>query len=378
MNQIKKLFVLLIVSALVACSQTPNGNDAPPLFIMEQPTSGDHSFINFSVDEIKILGGTGDPIGMGEFRLLIIGSDTDGRSSGTYCPGNEPIKFRTGDVISSPCLFTVGFDENKVGDGVFLMVIVVDEDESSLGADLTYEIITNKLSEALGQAIGKNILKVGTKSTPITIAASILLSFTAGKVKSWVEKADLIGVQGVFLSRSDNWSADKQTTVTSADSGIQFSYTITRSTTNQPTLPVPPTKNPPTQIPPTQPPATSAPTPRPTDKPALSDPSDFAYWYFNSLWTDRDYQTIWNTYLTPSFQSHASPGGYKEFTDWWDSVNKIDINSIDVIENDGQSAWIRVNVTFYLKDGRTLNNRTYDYDLTYNNNKNTWMFDYHY
>jgi hypothetical protein len=41
----------------------------------------------------------------------------------------------------------------------------------------------------------------------------------------------VIGVQGILLSRSDNWSAGKQTTVTSSDGGLRIAYTITHSAT---------------------------------------------------------------------------------------------------------------------------------------------------
>ena len=87
---------------------------------------------------------------------------------------------------------------------------------------------------------------------------------------------------------------------------------------------------------------------------------------------------MWDNYLTSSFQSHASNGDYNSYVEWWGSITRTEVNSIDVIENDSKSAWIHVNVTFYMKDGRILHNREYDYDLTYNQNKNTWMFDYHY
>lgn len=134
----------------------------------------------------------------------------------------------------------------------------------------------------------------------------------------------------------------------------------------------------PTAIPPTLPPPSPVPTftAVPTQQPALNDPAQFARWYFNELWTTRDYPTIWNTYLTPSFQSNASPGGYNEFVSWWSSVSKIDVLSVQVLQNDGHYASIRVQITFYLGNGSVLSNRTYDYNLTYNSQSGTWMFDY--
>ncbi|MBX3037690.1 MAG: hypothetical protein KF758_12345 [Anaerolineales bacterium] len=230
-SALKSLHFIIIVS-LVACS-TDEALPPPPLFISEREVSNSRSFINLSIDEIMILGDVGDIAGSGEFRLLIIGADTSGKSSGTYCPGDDPISIQKGDTITSPCLFTISFDEKKVADGVFLMLIAIDEDESSLSADLTYELIANKLGESLGQAVAKGILGVATKSNPYTLATQVLVSFLGGKVKNWIEEAETIGTQGIFLSRNDNWSAGIETTVTSNDGGMRIVYTVSRSLSNE-------------------------------------------------------------------------------------------------------------------------------------------------
>jgi hypothetical protein len=47
-----------------------------------------------------------------------------------------------------------------------------------------------------------------------------------------------------------------------------------------------------------------------------------------------------------------------------------------VIQNDGTQAWVRVNVTFTMMDGRVVANQEYDYDLLYDASRGTWMFDY--
>ncbi|MFZ5903219.1 MAG: serine/threonine protein kinase [Chloroflexota bacterium] len=115
----------------------------------------------------------------------------------------------------------------------------------------------------------------------------------------------------------------------------------------------------------------------PTESPSLSDPAEFARWYFNALWTDRNYEYLWNNFLTPSFQNHSTEGkGYSDYVSWWSSVQKIDLHLVEVIQNDGGHAWIRVTLTFYRFDAPTLDNRTYDYNLTYNSQSRLWMFDY--
>lgn len=107
----------------------------------------------------------------------------------------------------------------------------------------------------------------------------------------------------------------------------------------------------------------------------LQDPAQFVRWYFGDIWTARDYQQLWENYLTPKFQTTVSPGGFSEYVQWWESVDHVVVNSVTVLQNDGTRAWVRVNLSFYLKDGRVLENRDYDYGLLYDATRHTWMFD---
>jgi hypothetical protein len=106
-----------------------------------------------------------------------------------------------------------------------------------------------------------------------------------------------------------------------------------------------------------------------------SDPEQFIREYFNAIWQVRNYDFLWSL-STPSFQANASPGGYQEFTSWWGSVDRVDVLSVIVTSNDGHYASVDVHLTFHLKDGRVLSNRDYPYNLIYDSNRQTWMFDY--
>jgi hypothetical protein len=110
---------------------------------------------------------------------------------------------------------------------------------------------------------------------------------------------------------------------------------------------------------------------------ALNTPEGFLRWYFSVVWNERNYQDLWDNYLTSSFKARPDAGGYKGYAAWWDSVERVDVNSVTVLQNDGTHAWVRVNVTFTLKDGRVISNQEYDYDLLYDPARQTWMFDYH-
>jgi hypothetical protein len=115
----------------------------------------------------------------------------------------------------------------------------------------------------------------------------------------------------------------------------------------------------------------------PTPAVDLTDPQRFGEWFFTDLWTVRDFQVLWDTYLTAAYQEQASPGGFQEWAAWWISVRKIDIYSVDVLDNDGHYATIHVDLGFHLNDGRVLDHRAYTYQLAYSPIRKTWMFDFH-
>ena len=109
---------------------------------------------------------------------------------------------------------------------------------------------------------------------------------------------------------------------------------------------------------------------------ALNTPDGFLRWYFASVWNERNYQDLWDNYLTPSFKARPNGGSFEEYAAWWNSVQRVDVNSVTVLENDGTNAWVRVNLTFNMQDGRVISNQEYDYTLFYDAARQTWMFDY--
>lgn len=123
-----------------------------------------------------------------------------------------------------------------------------------------------------------------------------------------------------------------------------------------------------TKAPPVTPPSARSAT--------IQDPAGFVRWYFTKVWNERDYQNLWDNYLTPSYKANVGSGLFEDYVIWWDSVARVDVISADVLENNGQDAWVRINLTFYMKDGRVVQNQVYDYDFLYNPSRQTWMFDF--
>jgi hypothetical protein len=107
----------------------------------------------------------------------------------------------------------------------------------------------------------------------------------------------------------------------------------------------------------------------------VQDPAGFARWYFTRVWNERDYQNLWDNYLTASYKTNVGSGLFEDYVWWWNSVQRVDISSVDVLQNNGMDAWVRVNLTFHMTDGRVVENQVYDYDLLYDPSRATWMFD---
>lgn len=122
-----------------------------------------------------------------------------------------------------------------------------------------------------------------------------------------------------------------------------------------------------------------APSATPAVSPAvpgsLQDPADFARWYFTRVWNERDYQNLWDNYLTASYKANVGSGLFEDYVWWWNSVQRVDVNAVEVLQNTGTDAWARVHLTIHMTDGRVVDNQVYDYDLLYDPSRNTWMFD---
>jgi hypothetical protein len=117
-------------------------------------------------------------------------------------------------------------------------------------------------------------------------------------------------------------------------------------------------------------------TSTPAPPSGLQDPEGFVRWYFDTVWRQRNYQDLWSQYLTERYRANVGSGDFADYVGWWDSVERVDVQSVNVLQNDGVHAVVRVYAVFSMRDGRVVPSQAYDYDLFYDATRGTWMFDY--
>jgi hypothetical protein len=98
-------------------------------------------------------------------------------------------------------------------------------------------------------------------------------------------------------------------------------------------------------------------------------PEQFIKEHYSAI-NNRLYETTWQN-LTPEFQNKA--GDFSGYVDWWDSVNKIEIGQVRLIEQSNNKAIVDAKLTFFMKQGTLFHDpksRTY---LIWNDSSNSWL-----
>jgi hypothetical protein len=102
----------------------------------------------------------------------------------------------------------------------------------------------------------------------------------------------------------------------------------------------------------------------------LSDPEEFARYYFSQI-NARNYDLTWSL-LSAAYQAKSNPEGFSQYKNFWDkyTVTVLSVESLTLTNN-----ITRVNLAVYLYDGNKNTKHTLNYYLTRNNSRETWMFD---
>jgi serine/threonine-protein kinase len=110
----------------------------------------------------------------------------------------------------------------------------------------------------------------------------------------------------------------------------------------------------PTQTPIPSPTTTKIVEPTPISVSEKSSPTDFIQGYYNNI-NDGNLKTAWNQ-LSPSLQANSKlhPNGYISYTEWWaGTVEQIEINQIQLLDEGRESATVDARLNYLLKNGKT-------------------------
>ena len=118
----------------------------------------------------------------------------------------------------------------------------------------------------------------------------------------------------------------------------------------------------------------TTPTSNPMYIPSNMGPEEFIRFYYGAI-NKRNYVVTWSL-LTPGFISLANPlsqGGYQGYTDWWNTVDHVDVTGVDIIEQDKNTATVEVRATYQYSNGDTTHSHQ-RFDLIFDSSRGTWLF----
>jgi hypothetical protein len=106
-----------------------------------------------------------------------------------------------------------------------------------------------------------------------------------------------------------------------------------------------------------------------------SSVDEFIRTYFQAI-NSRSYESTWSL-LSDAFKASTnSPenGGYQGYVDFWNTVDRVEILEIKVLEQSSQAAEVFVVANYHYKNGVTTTGQQ-NFHLIYDSTRNTWLFD---
>ncbi len=125
-------------------------------------------------------------------------------------------------------------------------------------------------------------------------------------------------------------------------------------------------------------PATATATPQPAAPAApvypapAQSPSQFIRYYFGNI-NVSNYPLTWSL-LTSRFQLTNNPDGYAGYVNFWNTVHSVTIEGISVLSQSGGYASVNVRALYHYTND-LLNDTLITYNLIYDYNRRTWLFD---
>ena len=118
--------------------------------------------------------------------------------------------------------------------------------------------------------------------------------------------------------------------------------------------------------------STLTPTSAPTFTPTVIPPaSDAVIFYYSQVSAD-NFELTWNL-LSDSYKATVNKTGFGPYQDYWSSVDRVTVGSITTSYDDGRTAVIIVDLTYYYRDGRVIQANGREIDLIYDTQRQTWL-----
>ncbi len=109
--------------------------------------------------------------------------------------------------------------------------------------------------------------------------------------------------------------------------------------------------------------------PETDDKPSASQAVVNYYATINN----RNYTTSWNL-LSPKFQRNKSNNKYSEYTNWWNKVQRVEVEQANTLSTTSNTATVEVQMKYYLKSGRVIPDAQ-RFKLLWNTTQQNWNID---
>ncbi len=94
--------------------------------------------------------------------------------------------------------------------------------------------------------------------------------------------------------------------------------------------------------------------------------------YYTTI-NNRNYTTSWNQ-LSPKFKINKSNNNYSEYTNWWNKVQRVEVERAKTLSTTSNTATVEVQMKYYLKSGREIPDAQ-RFKLVWNATQKNWNFD---
>ncbi|MEO0688153.1 MAG: serine/threonine protein kinase, partial [Cyanobacteria bacterium J06649_11] len=100
-------------------------------------------------------------------------------------------------------------------------------------------------------------------------------------------------------------------------------------------------------------------------------PSQAVFNYYNTI-NNRSYRTSWNQ-LTAKFKREKSNNSYSEYTNWWNQVERVEIERARTITSASNTATVEAQLKYNMKSNRVVPDAQ-RFQLVWNQEQNNWNF----